>query len=78
MIVYYICCYWGLNLTIVKCIINLGRFKFWLIINSYIDKKFKDEFYIGLITNYKNNLWNVGYEEAFDAVEVMVYKCIIH
>ena len=78
MIIYYICCYWGLNLTKVKCVIKLGRFKFWLIVNSYNDKNFNDEFYIGLITNYKGDLWYVGYVEDFDAVEVRVYNFIIH
>ena len=83
MIVYYICCYWGLNLTIeFNCIIKLGRFKFWLIVNSYIDKNFNDEFYIGLITKYKGDLWHVeyedGYEKSFDGIEVRVYNCIIH
>ena len=51
-------------------------------INSFIAKKFDDKFYIGLITNYKGDLWHVeyedGYEEAFNAIEVRVYNCIIH
>ena len=81
MIVYYICCYWGLNLTIVKCTIKLGRFKFWLIVNSYIDKNFNDEFYIGLITNYKGDLWHVEYEDGDEKILMllklrMVYNCI--
>ena len=43
-------------------------------INSYVAKKFDDEFYIGLITNYNGDLWHVEYddgdEEDFDAIEV--------
>ena len=31
--VYYICCYWGLNLTTeFNCIVKLDIFKFWLIV----------------------------------------------
>ena len=32
-------------------------------INSYVAKIFDDEFYIGLITNYKSDLWHVEYED---------------
>ena len=43
-------------------------------INSSIAKKFEDEVFIGLITNYKGDLWHVEYEdgdeEDFDAIEV--------
>ena len=43
-------------------------------INSYFAKKFDDELYIGLITNYNTDLWHVEYEdrdeEVFDAIEV--------
>ena len=43
-------------------------------INSYVAKKFDDEFYIGLITNYTGDFWHVEYEdgdeEDFDAIEV--------
>ena len=43
-------------------------------INSFIAKKFDDDFYIGLITNYKGDLWHVQYEdgdeEDFNAIEV--------
>ena len=43
-------------------------------INSSITKKFDDEFFIGLITNYRGDLWHVEYEdgdeEDFDDIEV--------
>ena len=43
-------------------------------INSSIAKKFDHEFFIGLITNYRGDLWHVecedGDEEDFDAIEV--------
>ena len=45
-------------------------------INSYVAKKFDDKLYIGLITNYKGDLWHVEYddgdEEDFDAIEVQM------
>ena len=42
-------------------------------INSSITKKFDDEFFIGMITNYRGDLWHVEYEdgdEDFDDIEV--------
>ena len=33
-------------------------------INSSIAKKFEDEVFIGLITNYKGDLWHVEYEDG--------------
>ena len=43
-------------------------------IHSYIAKMIDGEFYIGLITNYKGDLWHAKYEdvdeEDFDAIEV--------
>ena len=52
-------------------------------INSYIAKMFDDEFYIGLITNYKGDLWYVecgdGDEEDLMPLKFRrVYNCIIH
>ena len=43
-------------------------------INSYIAKKFDDEIFIGLITNYKDDFWHVEYKdgdkEDFDVIEL--------
>ena len=52
-------------------------------INSYIAKKFDDKFYIGLITNYKGDLWHVEYEMEIKKILMplkfrRVYNCIIH
>ena len=54
-------------------------------INSYVAKKFDDKLYIGLITNYKGDLWHVEYddgdEEDFDAIEnqmgIQLYNSLI-
>ena len=43
-------------------------------INSYIAKKFDDDNFIGLITNYKGDFWHVeyqdGYKEGVDVTEL--------
>ena len=43
-------------------------------INTYIAKKFDDGVFFGLVTNYKDDLWHVEYndgdEEDFDVTEL--------
>ena len=42
-------------------------------INTYIAKKFDDEVFFGLITNYKGALWHVEYDDG-DNEEFYVTK----